>query len=126
MLTVGNLLALASIPLALLLFLWKLLPYVCRRYLVTTHRVLVLRGLVPVEECAAAWDQFDEIRVEQLPGQQWFGAGELVFYEQGREVLRLSGVLNPETVRRMICKARIALLSTQRAVAWQGARATLG
>ncbi len=125
-LTAGNLLAVLSIPLALGLFLWKLLPYVCQRYLITTHRVVVLRGLKPEEERAIAWEQFDQLRVEQLPGQQWFNAGELVFFEQGREVFRLSGVLHPETVLRSCSKAKVALVSTQQVVATECAAETPG
>jgi len=44
----GNLLALLSIPIALKLYFFRILPYVGTRYLLTNRRVVVLRGITGV------------------------------------------------------------------------------
>ena len=60
--TLGKLLALATIPVSLTVFCWQLLPGVCRRYVLTNRRLLVKRGLKPVEERAVGLDGFDADR----------------------------------------------------------------
>jgi hypothetical protein len=109
--TLGKLLALATIPLSLAVFIWQLLPVVCRRYSLTSRRIVVQKGLNAVEGPAIALDEFDSIEVVIRSGQDWLHSGELVFQRGGREVFRLSGVSRPEVFRQVCLKAQKALLS---------------
>lgn len=120
--TLGKLMALATIPVSLTVFCWQLMPGVCRRYVLTNRRLLVKRGLKPVEERAVELDGFDVIDVEILPGQDWLHAGELVFRRDGGEVFRLSGVSRPDVFRQVCLKARRALLSFREATAQEAAQ----
>jgi len=112
-LTLGNLFALATIPLSLALYVWKALPGVMRRYRLTDRRVVVQRGLTQVEERSIRLDEFDAIDVLVLPGQQWLRCGELIFTRGGQELLRLSGVLRPEIFRQVCLKQRATLLAVR-------------
>lgn len=114
-LTVGNLLALLSIPLAIPLFFAKLAPGVCRRYTLTNRRVVVRKGLRPVDERSVSLDNFDAIAVEVLPGQAWFRAGELVFKKGPVETFRISGVQRPETFRHTCLKAQRSHVGVRKA-----------
>ena len=109
--TLGKLLALATIPLSLTVFVWQLLPFVCRRYSLTDRRILVRLGYKAVEHRVIGLDEFDSIDVVILPGQDWLHAGELVFRRGAIEVFRLSGVSRPEVFRQVCRKAQTALLS---------------
>lgn len=116
--TLGNFLALASIPHALFLFFWNLLPGVARRYRLTNRRVIIERKLLSwrspwQEESSVGLDRFDQVVVEVLPGQAWYPAGDLVFYEGPVEHLRLRGVSRPETFRRTLLKARQSYVGVQ-------------
>jgi hypothetical protein len=193
-LTVGNVLALASIPHALFLYFYRLLPSVMGsplhggRYRLTNRRVTevrsefhlgpgprwmrvfagvktivlslllfvgvqqfwvgwgwpsgllqtlvmglsgvgVLAGLiallapvpVPVFTFAALTksidlDKFDTIEIEQLPGQKWFQAGDLIFKQGVVEMFRLEGVSRPEAFRQTILKAHRSYVGVKRAL----------
>jgi hypothetical protein len=121
--TLGKLLALVTIPVSLAVFCWQLMPYVCRRYAVTNRRIIIRKGLRPVDERWVDLDEFEAIDVEVLPGQQWLHAGNLIFRRGGQEVLRLSGVSRPEIFRHVCQTSRNALLSV-RNVVQQQAQAT--
>jgi hypothetical protein len=120
---VGKLLALAMIPLALTLYFFRYaVPLVtsmltlgmfpvnstCLRYRLTNRRLVIQKGLLPVDDRAVALDQFDAIDVLVLPGQEWYPAGELVFRQGPVEVFRLSGVSRPEAFRQVCLKAHQA------------------
>ena len=107
--SLGTLLAAATIPLSLAVFAWQLMPFVCRRYALTNRRIIVRKGLRPVDERWIGLDEFDSIEVESLPGQKWLRAGELVFKRAGAEAIRLSGVSRPEVFRRVCLTAQKAL-----------------
>jgi hypothetical protein len=115
-LRLGNLIALLSIPHALLLYFWKVLPYVGMRYALTNRRVVVERGLNGVDERSVKLDNFDSIRVEVQPGQAWFHAGDLVFFNGNREVFRLQGVSRPEAFKMACLKAHMAYVGVQQAL----------
>jgi hypothetical protein len=115
-LTLGNLLALATIPLSLAVFAWQLMPYLCRRYTLTSRRVVIRKGFSAVPGPAIGLDEFDTIDVEVLPGQAWFHAGELVFRRGPDEVFRLSGVSRPEIFRCVCLKVRDAMLAVRNAI----------
>jgi hypothetical protein len=118
-LTIGNLLALALIPVALALFFRNLAPWNCRRYRLTNRRVLVDQGLHARAERFLDLDNFDTVEVVVLPGQEWFPAGDLVFRRGSLETLRLPGVLRPEPFRQTCLKAHRSYVAVKRAVALQ-------
>jgi len=116
-LLLGKLLAAVTIPVSLAVFVWQLLPVVCRRYRLTTRRIVVQRGVGRVEERAIGLDAFDAARVDVLPGQEWLCAGELIFTRDGQEVFRLPGVSRPEVFRQACLKARMAMVSVHELLA---------
>ena len=105
-LTVGNFIALATIPLTLGLFLFRILPFVAHRYRLTNRRVVVERWLPLAAERWVSLDEFDAIEVVVQPGQDWYPAGDLVFRKGPYEKLRLSGITRPETFRQVCLKAQ--------------------
>jgi hypothetical protein len=111
----GNLLALLSIPLALKLYFFRVLPFVGTRYTVTNRRVIVLRGIVGKEEKAVDLDRFDAITVEVQPGQAWYHAGDLIFKKGNVETFRLDGVSRPESFRQVCLKAQLAHAGVKKA-----------
>jgi len=121
--TLGKLFALATIPFSLVLYFWKVLPYVGRRYRLTNRRVVIQKALPPVDRSSIDLDQFDAIAIEVLPGQAWLRTGEVLFMRQGREVFRLSGVPRPEVFRQTCLKAQSALLAVREVLRRQTASA---
>lgn len=115
-LRVGNLIALASIPHALFLYFYKLLPRVGMRYSLTNRRVVVEAGIEGSEKASVDLDNFDEITIEVQPGQEWFQAGDLIFVNGQREVFRLSGVSRPEAFRSQCLKAHMAYVGIRAAL----------
>jgi hypothetical protein len=114
--TLGKLMALATIPLSLTAFAWQLMPRVCRRYALSNRRIIIRRGLLPVDDRWIALDEFDSIDVDVLAGQKWLNAGDLVFKRAGKEILRLPGVPRPDVFRRVCLNARDALVSVREVV----------
>ncbi len=104
--TIGKLMALLLIPVAIGLFVFSLLPGVITRYRLTNRRVVVQRGVKPVDDRWVDFDRFDTIEVEVLPGQEWFPAGDLIFRNGAVETFRLAGVSRPETFRHTCLAAR--------------------
>lgn len=115
--TVGRLLALASIPFILPPYFLTLLPFspMCRRYRLTNRRVLVERPYGGGEEQSVSLDRFDAIEVDVLPGQAWYPAGDLVFRHGATETLRLAGVPHPESFRQTCLKASQSFVGVQKA-----------
>ncbi len=122
--TLGKLLALATLPLSLLVFCWQLTPYGCRRYMLTNRRIIIRKGLMAVDQRWISFDDFDTIDIEVLPGQQWLHAGDLVLRRGGVEVLRLAGIPRPEAVRQVCLNMRSALVSVRSVVERQAAETT--
>ena len=113
---VGNLIALASIPHALFLYFYKLAPGLGLRYMLTNRRVVVLRGIKNAEKNSVALDNFDDIKIEVQPGQEWFKAGDLIFQNGDREVFRLAGVSRPEAFRSQCLKTHLAYVGIKAAL----------
>ena len=111
--TLGKLLAVATIPISVAAFGWQLMPFVCRRYALSNRRIIIRKGLMPVDERWIGLDEFDTVEVQVLPGQQWLHAGELIFKRAGNEVLRLSGVSRPEVFQHVCQTAQAALISVR-------------
>lgn len=115
--TLGKLFALLSIPVAMGLFFFDLLPFVGRRYRLTNRRVIVEIALPVKEERSVSLADFDAIDVVVLPGQEWYPAGELIFRKGTLESFRLSGVSRPETFRQTCLKAQRAAVGVKKALA---------
>jgi len=119
--TLGNLLAVLLMPVALALFFWLRLPGVCRRYMLTTRRAVIGRGLRNVCQQSIALEEFDQIGIDVLPGQQWLRCGEVIFRRGQTELLRFSGVPSPEVFRRNCLRVQQAILAVARTTQQQQA-----
>jgi len=115
--TVGRLLALASIPAILPIYFLMLLPKVpfvifgvtnslCRRYRLTNRRVVVEQAFGGGEQQSVSLDRFDSVEIEIAPGQEWYPAGDLIFRKGQIETFRLVGVPHPEAFRRTCQKTQ--------------------
>lgn len=104
--TLGKLFALLLIPVAIGLYVYSLLPAVITRYRLTNRRLVVQKGMRPVDQRWVDFDRFDSIEVDVLRGQEWYPAGELIFRNGQVETFRLSGVSRPETFRHTCLAAR--------------------
>lgn len=109
--TLGKLLAVATIPVSLAVYFWRVAPWVARRYSLTDRRLIIRQGLSGAEGPSIGLLDFDSIGVETLPGQEFLRAGDLVFQSDGLPVFRLSGVQHPETFRQLCLKTRLSLAS---------------
>jgi hypothetical protein len=116
----GNLFALLSIPHALALYFYRLLPSVFgsslhgswyrltnRRVVELYYRLTFVKGrimprLVAHVAKSVDLDRFNTIDLVVQPGQDWFDAGDLIFKQNGVETFRLAGVSRPEPFR-MAC-----------------------
>jgi hypothetical protein len=104
----GNLIALLSIPIALVLFFMRIAPVIGTRYRLTNRRIIVERGLTGVQDKAVDLDRFDSVTVDVQPGQAWYHAGDLVFNLGKVETFRLEGVSRPEAFRETCLKSHLA------------------
>jgi hypothetical protein len=102
--TLGNFIALASIPVMLMLYLSMRLPWAITRYRLTNRRITIDRGISWKVEQYVDFDRFDSVTVEVRPGQEWFPAGDLVFRLGNTETFRLAGVRRPEVFRQACLK----------------------
>lgn len=115
-LRIGNLWALLSIPIALVLFFMRVAPFIGQRYTLTNRRVVVYKGLLIQEERSVALDRFDKVEIHVLPGQAWYHAGDLIFRLGNTETFRLAGVSRPEAFRSQIIKAHMAYVGVKKAL----------
>lgn len=115
-LTLGNLIALASIPLALLIYFWNFAPWRCRRYRLTNRRVIIEKGLIGGVIRSVGLDEFDSIEIQHLPGQAWFAAGDMIFRRGEVETFRLHGVVSPESFRQTCLKAHLSYVGVRQAM----------
>jgi len=114
---VGRLIALASIPHALALYFWRILPYVGTRYTITNRRIVVQKGIMAVDDRFVDLDRFDEVTIEVQKGQQWFDSGDLVFSKDGVETFRLEGVSRPRAFQACCVKAQMSHVGVKAAQA---------
>ncbi len=133
--TVGNLLALLSIPHALALYFYRLLPSILglplhgSRYVLTNRRVIELRSEVGTRDSfpflrfqhhgevkSVELDRFDTVEIDRQPGQHWFDAGDLVFKLDDVETFRLNGVSRPEAFRQTCVKSQMSYVGVKQAL----------
>ncbi len=116
----GNLIALLLAPLAMLIYFWRVLPFVGSRYRVTNRRIVVERGWSYRPDKFIDLDKFDSIEVVVRSGQEWYCSGDLIFRQGETETFRLEGVSRPESFRQVCMKARNAFVGVQDALKSQG------
>jgi hypothetical protein len=125
--TIGRLMALASIPFMVALYFLMRLPRFpgviigiknpwCWVYRLTNRRVVV-ENPFGAEIKSVSLDRFNAIDVVVQPGQAWFKAGDLVFRQGAVETFRISGVPRPETFRHTCLKANMSFVGVQKAKA---------
>lgn len=114
---VGNLIALASIPLAIPFFFLRFLPFSGVRYRLTNRRLIVESAMIYSEQKSVALDRFDSVEIEVLEGQEWFNAGDLIFKLGEVETFRLDAVSRPETFRRTCLEAQRGFVGVKNALA---------
>jgi hypothetical protein len=133
--TLGNFIALASIPFALVLYFFRLAPSLFglswhgSMYVLTNRRIVVQRTeithrrgfpfvqfLPKVDVKSVDLDRFDRIELQRRPGQQWFDAGDLVFTREGVETFRLDGVSRPEAFRQTCLKSHMSYVGVRQAL----------
>ena len=114
--TLGNLFALAFIPVGLLLYFKRVGPFVAMRYRITDKRIIVERGLTAQEEKSIEFDRFDAIDVEIAPGDEWYKSGDLVFRLGNTERFRLEGVSRPKAFREICWKSHKSYVGVKQAV----------
>ena len=105
---IGHLIALATIPVALVLYFMRVAPFIGIRYRLTNRRIIVERGLSGVPDKAVDLDRFDTITIDVQPGQAWYHAGDLVFRLGNVETFRLEGVSRPAAFRETCLKSHLA------------------
>lgn len=128
----GWLIALATLPLPLLLYAMKIAPRVvvifggsnpyCRRYRLTTERVLIEHPFDALSKrreeraivASVKLDEFDSIEHDDQPGYDWYRASDLVLRREGKEVLRLSAVPHAESFRQTCLKAHKGYVGVQK------------
>ena len=128
----GWLIALATLPVPVLLYAMKIAPRVavvlggsnpyCRRYRLTTERVLIEHPFDALSQsrserstvASVKLDAFDAIDQEVQPGYEWYRASDLVLRRDGKEVLRLTAVPHAEAFRQTCLKAHQGYLGVQK------------
>ena len=123
-LTIGNLAALASIPIALGLYFLRIAPVYGQRYRLTNRRIVVLRGIKGVEVKSVDLDRFDSIELDAQPGMAWYDAADLVFKQGKVETFRLEGVSRPAAFRVACMKSHAAFVGVKKSLERQLAKAS--
>jgi hypothetical protein len=129
----GVLVAPFFVPLALALYLYRLVPsffglsWHGTFYKLTNRRVLELRNEVRwvdgrvkfiygAEIKSVQLDRFDAIDIVRRPGHEWFDCGDLIFRLGETETFRLEAVSRPESFRHTCLKARMAYVGVSKAL----------
>lgn len=118
-LTIGNLLCLAFIPVSLILYFLRVGPVLGRRYTITNRRIVVKQSLSGKELKSIDFDRFDAIDIVVQPGQEWYDAGDLVFRQGKIETFRLVGVSRPRAFRATCMDSRNAHVGVAQSMAAQ-------
>lgn len=86
----------------------KLLPFTMRRYRLTNRRLMILAGWAgkPIKEVALG--DIDEVRLAADANSDFFRAANLDVVGNGKYLMTLPGVPDPESFRQAILNARNA------------------
>lgn len=105
---------LPTAPFAGLLYFW--LKAFGARYVLTTHRLRIVKGLSLKEGAEVLLEEIGRVDVHHSLGQTFFKAGTIVIRDHvGTERLQLPGVVRPDMFRQTILDARDAMISTEAA-----------
>jgi hypothetical protein len=88
-----------------LLFGKKLAPGICRRYTLTNRRLMIRKGWKPAPVQEVALKDIDDVRLVADSYDAFYRAGDLQVLSGGKEVLKLTGVPEPESFRHAIINA---------------------
>lgn len=88
-----------------LLFGRKFAPALCQRYTLTNRRLMVRRGWKPAPVQEVALKDIDEVRLIGDSYDAFYRSGDLQVLSDGKEVLKLVGVPEPESFRQAIINA---------------------
>lgn len=91
-----------------LVFFAKVMPFTARRYLLTNRRLMVQRGWRLKVSQEAPLSQIDEVRLVTDENTPFFRAATLEIVHDGKVVLSLPGVPDPDSFRQAILNARNA------------------
>jgi hypothetical protein len=88
------------------LFPLKFAPFLCKRYTLTNRRLMIRRGLArpqPLHEVALS--DIDDVRLDPASRDDFYHSGTLEVLSQGKTVLHLPGVPQPEAFRQSVLNA---------------------
>lgn len=83
----------------------KILPGLARRYTLTNQRIMIRRGLKPVASAEVKLSEIDDVRVVKDANSVFFRAGTLEIVSNGKVVLTLPGVPEPDAFRISLLNA---------------------
>ena len=123
---IGWIIAILSAPLVVPLYFLMRLPrfpfifigfvnWFCWRYRLTNRRLIMEHPFGGGEIKSISLDRFDSIQKEIQWGQDWYPAGDLVFYIGQVETFRIEAVPRPETFRQTLLKAHASFVGVQKA-----------
>jgi hypothetical protein len=96
-------------PLAWLLmggfYFLKILPFVAKRYTLTNRRLMIRRGLRPQPSHEVSLTEIDDVHIRRDANSEFFRAGDLEIISQGKIILVLVGVPEPDSFRNSIINA---------------------
>ena len=96
-------------PLARLLmapvYFLKIVPGMARRYTLTNQRLMIRRGIKATPTLAVPLADIDDVRLRTDGTSAFFRSGDLDIVSQGKVVLTLPGVPEPESFRQSIMQA---------------------
>jgi hypothetical protein len=87
------------------LFAKRLMPIVSKRYTLTNRRLMIQKGLKPQPIQEIPLSDIDDVRLDPASYHSFYVAGNLEVLSQGKVVMTLVGVPEPEGFRHAIINA---------------------
>jgi uncharacterized membrane protein YdbT with pleckstrin-like domain len=91
-----------------LAFFAKLMPFTACRYLLTNRRLMIQRGWSAKVSAEVPLSQIDDVRLVRDDNTQFFRAATLEIVHDGKVVLTLPGVPDPDSFRQAVLNSRNA------------------
>ncbi|HEV3203050.1 MAG TPA: PH domain-containing protein [Gemmataceae bacterium] len=113
---------LAWLVMALFYFL-KVAPFLAFRYTLTNRRLMVRRGLKPSPTFEVPLTEIDDVRVQRDANSDFFRAANLEIISEGKILITLKGVPEPESFRHSILDATKAWVPGKATGPWIPAKA---
>jgi hypothetical protein len=83
----------------------KVMPFLAMRYTLTNRRVMIRRGLRPKPTHEVALAEIDDIHIHKDADSDFYREGTIEIMSNGKPVLTLEGVPEPESFREAILNA---------------------